>query len=92
MNPYPTLLGIDWAIDNQTIINFKKRILSFKDDEMRIVSPIDPLEGQIYIEPVHSEGKGDYLDHIYNVSTLNDDYIHPTVDGNLSWRSATSCT
>ena len=28
-NPYPALLGIDWAIDNQTIINFKKRILTF---------------------------------------------------------------
>ena len=26
-NPYPTLLGIDWAINNQTIINFKKRII-----------------------------------------------------------------
>ena len=50
MNPYPTLLGIDWAIDNQTIIDFKKRILSFKDEEMRVVSPIDPLEGQIYID------------------------------------------
>ena len=44
-NPYLALLGIDWAIDNQTIINFKKRILSFKDEEMRVVSPIDPLEG-----------------------------------------------
>ena len=43
-NPYPALLGIDWAIDNQTIINFKKMILSFEDDEMRVVSPIDPLE------------------------------------------------
>ena len=30
-NPYPALLGIDWAIDNQTIINFKKMILSLKD-------------------------------------------------------------
>ena len=44
-NPYPALLGIDWAINNQTIINFKKRILSFEDNEMRLVSPIDPLEG-----------------------------------------------
>ena len=26
-DPYPTLLGIDWAIDNQTIINIKKSIL-----------------------------------------------------------------
>ena len=44
-NPYPALLGIDWAIDNQTIINFKKRILSFEDNEIRMVLPIDPLEG-----------------------------------------------
>ena len=55
-NPYPALLGIDWAIDNQTIINFKKRILSFEDDEMRVFSHIDPLEGQRYIEPVYREG------------------------------------
>ena len=45
-NPYPALLGIDWAIDNQTIINFKKRILSFKDSKIRVVAQIDPLEGQ----------------------------------------------
>ena len=43
-NPYPALLGIHWAINNQTIINFKKRIISFEDEEMRVVSPIDPLE------------------------------------------------
>ena len=55
-NPYPTLLGIDWAIDNQTIINFKKRVLSFENDEVRVVSPIDPLEGQRYVEPVYYEG------------------------------------
>ena len=44
-NKYPALLGIDWDIDNQTIINFKKRILSFEENEIRVVSPIDPLEG-----------------------------------------------
>ena len=26
-NPYPALLSIGWAIDNQTIINFKKIII-----------------------------------------------------------------
>ena len=31
-NPYPVLLGIDWAIYNQTIINFKKIILTFEDE------------------------------------------------------------
>ena len=55
-NPYPPLLGIDWAIANQTIINFTKWILSFEDNEMRVVSPIDPLEGQRYVEPIYNEG------------------------------------
>ena len=55
-NTYPALLGIDWAIDNQTIINFKKRILSFEDDEMRVVLPIDPFEGQRYTEPIYNQG------------------------------------
>ena len=59
---------------------------------MRVVSPIDPLEGRRYVELVYSEGQGDYLDHIYNISAPKDDYIHPTMDGNLSWRSASSCT
>ena len=83
-NPYPTPLGIDWAIDNQTIINFKKRILSFKDNEMRVVSPIDPLKGQRYVKLVNSEGQGDYLDNIYNVIALKYDYVNPTSYGNLS--------
>ena len=86
------LLGIDWAIDNQTIINFKKTVLSFKDDEMRVVSPIDPLEGKIYVDHVYNEGHGEYLDQIYNITTLQEDYINPTADGNLSWKSASSCT
>ena len=90
-NPYLALLGIDWAIGNQTIINFKRRILSFEDDEMRVVAPLDPLEGQRYVEPVVNEGKGDHLDNIYNVTALKEDYINPSVDGNLSWRCVSSC-
>ena len=69
-NTYPALLGIYWAIDNQTITNFKKRILSFEDNEMRVVSPIDPLEGQRYVEPIYNDRQVDYLDQIYNVTTL----------------------
>ena len=91
-NPYPTLLGIYWAIDNQTIINFKKRILSFEDNEMRVVLLIDPLEGQRYVEPVYNEGRGDYLDQIYNVTVMQEDYINPTANGNLSWKSVDSYT
>ena len=85
------LLGIYSAIENQTIINFKKKILSFNDDEMKVVSPIDPLQGQWYVEPVYSELQGDYLDHIYNISSLKYDYVNPTTDGNLRWKSTSSC-
>ena len=59
---------------------------------MRVVSPIDPLEGQRYVEPVYNEGQGDYLDQIYNVTSMQEDYINSTADGNLSWQSASSCT
>ena len=91
-NPYPMLLGINWAIHNQTIINFKKRILSFENNEMRVVSPIDPLEGHRYVEPAYNEGQVDYLDHIYNVTSMQEDYNNPIADGNLSWKSASSYT
>ena len=91
-NPYPKLLGIDWAIDSQTIINFKKRILSFEDNEMRVVSPIDPLEGQRYVDPVYNDEQGDYLYQIYNVTSMQENYINPTADGNLGWKSASSYT
>ena len=29
-NPYPALLGIDWAIDMNGVINLKKRTMSFE--------------------------------------------------------------
>ena len=32
------------------------------------------------------------MEQIYNVTDLKYDYIHPTSDENLSWRSTSSCT
>ena len=57
-----------------------------------MVAPIDPLEGQRYIEPVNSEVQGNYLDHIHNITFSMDDYVNPTTDGNLSWQSISLCT
>ena len=91
-NPYPALFGIHWGIDNQIIINFKKRILTFEYSELRVVALIDLLEGQRYVDPVNNEGKGNYLDHIDNIKFARDDYINPIADGNLSWRIIISCT
>ena len=90
-NPYPALLRIDWEIENQTIIDFKKRILSFEDSEIRVVALIDPIEGQRYVDPVHSECQGNYLDQLYNITSSKEDYINPTNYGKLSWKSVSSC-
>ena len=57
-----------------------------------MVVPIDLLEFQRYVDPVNSEGKGNYLDHIDNIKLARDDYINPIADGNLSWRIIISYT
>ena len=57
-----------------------------------MVTPIDPLKGQRYVDLVNSEGRGDYLDHIYNITSRGDDYVNPTTNGKLSWQSVSSCT
>ena len=49
--PYPTLLGLDWAFDNQAIINLKTRKMTFESGEYRVIAPFDPLEGERFIEP-----------------------------------------
>ena len=59
---------------------------------MWVVAPLDPLEGPRYVEPVFNEGHGDHLETIYNTTTLQEDYINPTADGNLSWKCESSCT
>ena len=57
-----------------------------------IVSLIDTLEGHRYVDPIYHEGHGDYIDQIYNVTAMQEDYINPTTDGNLSQKSGSSCT
>ena len=71
-------------MDNQTIINFKKIILSFEDSELRVVAPIGLLEGKRYVELVNGEVQGKYLDQLYNIMSSKEDYINPTADGKLS--------
>ena len=92
-NPYLALLGSDWEIDNQTIINFNNlMILSFEYSELRVVELIDLLEGQRYVEPIKNEGQGNYLDQFYNIMYSREDYINPITNRKLSWQSVISCT
>jgi hypothetical protein len=40
--PYPTFLSLDWAFDNQAIINLKTRKMTFDLGEYRFIAPLDP--------------------------------------------------
>lgn len=42
--PYPALLGIDWAINMNGVINLKKRTMVFETKLLRVVIPLDPAE------------------------------------------------
>jgi hypothetical protein len=44
--PYPALLGIDWALNNSIVVYLKKRRMEFERDGLRVISPLDPDEGQ----------------------------------------------
>ncbi len=37
-NPYPTLLGIDWAIDMNGVISLKKRKMIFEKNSLCVVA------------------------------------------------------
>jgi hypothetical protein len=82
--PYPALLGIDWAFDNFIVVDLKKRCITFEKDGLRVITPLDPDEGQRYTEPIREKDYTYALENIYKLTARQQDYINPTVDGNLS--------
>jgi hypothetical protein len=50
--PYLALLGIDWAFNNSMLVDLKKRHMDFERDGLRVISLLDPDEGQWYTEPI----------------------------------------
>ena len=43
--PYPALLGIDWEIGNMVVIDLKKRQMTFEDNQIWVITPLDPFQG-----------------------------------------------
>jgi hypothetical protein len=41
--PYPVLLGLDWAFENQAIINLKTRKMTFESGDDRVIAPTRPI-------------------------------------------------
>ena len=91
-NPFPVLLGIDWDFDNLAVINLKKKQMAFEGHNIRIITPLDPLMGPHYTEPIRDKEEAKEIDDLYKMTTTQDDYINPTAYGTLSWRYASSCT
>jgi hypothetical protein len=83
--PYPTLLGIDWDFNNSTVVDLKKRRMTFEGDVLRVIAPLDPDEGHRYTKPIREEDRTYELENIYKLTTRQQDYINPMVDGTLSW-------
>ena len=79
----PALLGIGWANDSMVVIKFKKWMMTFENQDIRFIAPMDPNKGKRYIETMKDEFAIGW-DHAYNISK---DYIHPTTDGELGWHS-----
>ena len=62
--------------------------MNFENHDMRIIAPLDPVEGWIYIEPMKEEVVGGW-DHAYNISEY---YINPTADEKIVWWSSISAS
>jgi hypothetical protein len=84
-DPYPALLGIDWAYDNYVVIELKKDTMTFEDDGIKVVQPLNPYVGPRYIEPTENNMEGENLDQLYIVTVgTRYHYINPNVDGSAS--------
>ena len=88
-NPYLALLGIEWAMENAVVINLKKRQMTFEGKDLRVIVPLDPSQGERYTEPLRDEDQG-LLDHIYNITAKEEDYVEPTTEGIMDWQCDSS--
>jgi hypothetical protein len=87
--PYPVLFVLDWAFDNQAIIKLKTRKMAFESREYRVVAPLDPSEGERFVEPTCLDLEE--INQLYKITMQEEDYVNSTADGVLSWKSITSC-
>ena len=91
-NPYPALLGIDWDIDMNGVINLKKRKMIFEKKFLYIIVLLDPIEASRYTKLVRDYESDDDLDCIYKITIRDQDWVNPTVDGRITWDRESSYT
>ena len=58
--------------------------MTFEGRYLRVIVPLDPSQGERYIEPLRDEDQ-DVLDHIYNITVKEEDYVDPNAEGIMDW-------
>jgi hypothetical protein len=66
--------------------------MTLEGDGLRVITHLDPDEGPKYTKPIREEDHTYELENIYKLTSIQHDYINPTIDGNLSWRSDSACS
>ena len=51
---------------------------------------MDPSQGERYTEPLRDEDQ-DVLEHIYNLTVKEEDYVDPSAEGIMDWQCDSSC-
>ena len=64
--------------------------MNFEGKGLRVIVPLDPYQGERYTEPVKDEDR-DVLNHIYNITAKEEDYVNPTTEGIMDWQCDSSC-
>jgi hypothetical protein len=77
--PYPKFLVLDWAFDNQAIINLKTWKMTFASGECKVIVPLDPSEGERFVDCLDLEE----INQLYRKTMREEYYVNPTVDGVL---------
>ena len=62
----------------------------FDSRNFRVVAPLDPSDCETYVEPLPDSVLEDDVNQLYRTTTREEDYVNPTTDGVLSWRSINS--
>jgi hypothetical protein len=62
--------------------------MTFESIGIKVVQNLDSYVGTRYKEPIDNNMEGEYLDQLYMITSgTRNDYINPTSDGSVSWRS-----
>lgn len=89
IEPYPTLLGIEWDFDNNVIINLKKQTMMLESENLKLITLLD-MRGDRHTKLVKEEAEDENIGEMHNIRTQHEDYFNPTINGEPSWRSICS--